>query len=117
MGVTPEAAVTCLAEILDFCQPVEFTEDQVYDALAEAGVPASVADQAYKFTQIAWGRVLLEGLGIQFSPDYLCFNAAGEVVESGRLAEQPYFVAALAAARRQPPPAGLPQFALMSAEL
>jgi hypothetical protein len=102
-------------DILD--TPAEFTEDQVYAAMVDAGIPGPVADRAYKFTQIAWGRVFLDGLGVQFAPDYLCFDAAGEVIESGKIANQPYFVAAMAAARRQPPPAGLPRMALMSADV
>ncbi len=55
-------------------------------------------------------------MGIRFPPDYLCFNAAGDVIESGLLAEQPFFVAATTAARNRPP-RGLPRLALMSADL
>ena len=33
----------------------EFSEDDVYAAMAAAGIPAAVADRAYKFTQTAWG--------------------------------------------------------------
>ena len=113
--MSPEAAVACLAEIL--AARAELTEDELYAAMASAGVPEPVADRAYKFTQIAWGRVLLDGLGVKFAPDYLCFDGAGEIIESGLLAEQPYFVAAMAAARQRPPPAGLPRFAQMSADV
>jgi len=113
--VTPEAAVARLVNIL--AARAEFTEEELYAALDAAGVPFPAADRAYKFTQIAWGRVFLDGLGIKFAPDYLCFNAAGEVIESGQLADQPHFAAALAAGRRHPPPAGLPRFALMSADV
>jgi len=112
--VAPDAAVARLAEII--AARAEFTEDDLYAAMADAGIPDSVADRAYKFTQIAWGRVFLDGLGVRFAPDYLSFNAAGEVIESGLLAEQPYFTAAMGLARRRPP-AGLPRFALMSADV
>jgi hypothetical protein len=85
--------------------------------MAEAGIPDPVADRAFKFTQIAWGRVFLDGLGVQFSPDYLCFNGAGEVIESGPLAEQPYFAAAMGLARRYARSPGFPKFALMAADV
>jgi len=113
--MTPQTAVACLVEILETRS--EFTQDEVYQAMVDAGVPESVADRAFKFTQIAWGRVFLDGMGIKFSQDYLCFNGAGEVLESGQLADEPYFIAAMAAAKRLPPPAGLPRLALMSSVL
>ena len=113
--MSPEAAVACLVEII--AGRTEFTEEDLYAALTSSGVPEPVADRAYKFTQIAWGRVFLVGFGIKFAPDYLCFNSAGEVIESGLLAEQPYFLAAMAAAKLHPPPAGLPRFAQMSADV
>ena len=113
--MTPEVAVDRLVQILE--ARAQLNEDDIYDALTAAGVPGPVADRAYKFTQIAWGRLLLDGLGIHFDPEHLCFDRNGAVIESGQLAEQPYFVAALAAARKQPPPASLPRFALMSADV
>src|SRR5690349_20066983 len=54
----------------------------------------AVADRAYKFAQIVWGRAFLAGLGARLSPDYLGFNSAGEVIEAGRLEEEAYFAAA-----------------------
>lgn len=112
--MTPETAVARLAELVG--AQAELSEDALYAAMAAAGLPGPVADRAYKFTQIAWGRAFLDGLGVSFSPDYLCFNGAGEVIESGRLAEQPYFEAAMAVLR-QSPPANWPHFAVMSAEV
>jgi hypothetical protein len=63
--VTPDTAVAWLADILASWD--EFTEDGVYSALADAGVPGALADRAYKFTQIAWGRSVLARLGVQSS--------------------------------------------------
>jgi len=63
--------------------------------MAAAGVEGRIADRAYKFTQSAWGRVLLDGMGIQFSTDYICFNGVGEIIESGAVDSEPCFVAAL----------------------
>ncbi len=113
--MTPAAAVAYLVEIIAL-HP-DFTEDDVYAAMCAADIPGPVADRAYKFTQIAWGRVFLDGLGVRFAPDYVCFKGAGSVIESGELAEQPYFLAAMAVGRQHPPPAGLPRLALMSADV
>lgn len=113
--MVPEAAVARLAEIV--AEQTEFTEDDIYVAMAEAGIPDLAADRAYKFTQTAWGRVFLDGMGIQCGTDYLCFNGAGEVIESGQLADEPYFAAA---ARLVPRYAGSPGFkalVLMSADV
>ena len=90
--MTPEVAVTKLAEIAA-ARP-ELSEDGLYEALTAAGVPPELADRAYKFTQIAWGRTFLGGLGVRFSRHYLCFDAEGAVVESGELSEEPCFAAA-----------------------
>jgi len=90
-AVSPETAVAWLAEL---AAPREFSEDELYAAMAEVGIPDRLADRAYKFTQTAWGRALLAPLGVRFSPLYYCFNAAGDVIESGRLADEPCFTAA-----------------------
>jgi hypothetical protein len=113
--VTPEAAVTRLAEII--ATRDDFTENDLYAAMADAGIPAPVADRAYKFTQTAWGRVFLDGIGVRFSNDYLCFNGAGDVIESGLLADQPYFSAAMRLAPQYARSPGFPRFALMSADV
>jgi hypothetical protein len=113
--VGPETAVAWLADVI--AGRDDFTEDDLYAALAEAGVPDSVADRAFKFTQTAWGRAFLDGLGVQFPADYLCFNGAGEVAESGLLADEPYYVAAAALARRYAGSPGFTKFAHMSADV
>jgi hypothetical protein len=113
--MAPEEAVARLAEII--AGRGEFTEDDLYAAMAEAGLPDPVADRAFKFTQTAWGRVFLGGLGVQFSPNYLCFNGAGDVIESGRLSEQPYFVAAMDLVPRYARSPGFQRLALMSADV
>jgi hypothetical protein len=90
--VTPEGAVARLAEIVS--AGGEFSEDSVYAAMAQAGLPDSVADRAYKFTQTAWARAFLGNMGVRFPPDYLCFNGQGDLIESGPLDQEPYFLAA-----------------------
>ena len=61
--------------------------------------------------------MLLDGLGVRFSPDYTCFNGAGEVIESGRLVDQPYFAAATATVGRYLGTPGFKLLALMAAEV
>jgi hypothetical protein len=114
-AMTPEEAVEHIINIT--ADIPEFLEEDVYDTMFEAGVPDDIADRAFKFTQIAWGQVCLNDLGVTPNPNYLCFNADGEIIESGLLTEEPYFIAAKAAAQRSPLPAGLPRLALMSADV
>jgi hypothetical protein len=112
----PEAAVAQLTEAI--AARAEFTQDDLYAAMEQAGIPASDADRAFKFTQIAWGRRYLADLGdFKFAPDYACFNGAGDVIESGLLREQPYYVAAMAAATRYASSPGFTRFAWMSADV
>jgi len=61
--------------------------------------------------------VFLDGLGVRFSPDYLCFNGAGDVIESGLLTEQPYFMAAMSLVKQYARTSGFPRFALMSSDV
>jgi hypothetical protein len=70
-------------------------EDSIYESLEAAEVPFNQADRIYKFVQIAWGRAFLDGMGITFTNDYFCFNANGEVIESGQLNEEPHFAYAM----------------------
>jgi hypothetical protein len=113
--VSPTDAVPWIADILGPWP--DYTEDQAYAAMADAGIPNAIADRAYKLLQVAWGRALLNGLGIQFSPKYLCCNAAGEVVESGNLVNEPYFAAATRLTARYKGSPGFKRLALMSADL
>ncbi len=87
-----ESAVAQVASLL--ADNPDLSENDVFQALVDQGVSASLADRAYKFTQIAWGRRVLDGLGITFSPDYFCFDAEGKTVETGALAEDGCFAAA-----------------------
>lgn len=112
--MTPEASVERLARILETRS--DFSENDAYVAMAEAGIPPSVADRAYKFTQIAWCRVLLDGLGIRFAPDFRCLNRVGDVIEAGMLANEPYFAAAMRLAPQFARAPGFAKLAMMAAE-
>jgi hypothetical protein len=112
--MTPDAAVDGLVEILE--SRSTFSEDEVYAEMDAAGIPYAEADRAFKFTQIASGRVLLTGIVGRFCDDYFGLDAGGEVVESGRLGDNPFFVAATAVIRQRPGP-WVGQLGAMSADV
>lgn len=113
--MTPDQAVDQLATIV--AGDVELSADDIYEAMAKAEVPDDVADRAYKFTQIAWGRLFLGGLGLTFPPDYFCLNASGDIIESGLLEDEPFFVAAVRQATDRGRSKGFARFAAMSADV
>lgn len=113
--MTPEEAVARLAELV--ATRTKLSEEEINAMMREAGIPDPEADRALKFTQIAWGRVFLSSFGVSFSPDYFCFTADGDVVESGVLREQPYFAAAASLVRRYANTPGFQRLAVMSADV
>ena len=90
--MTPEMAVARLVDIL-VANP-DFSEESIYEAMAHVGISDALAHRTYMFTQTAWGRLSLKDMGITFSPDYLCLDAEGNIVESGRLADDPSYTTA-----------------------
>jgi hypothetical protein len=114
-SVVPAEAVSRLVEIITARD--RFFEDDVYSALAKAGLPDAVADRAYKFTQTAWTRAFLTPMGVRFPPDFLCFNAQGEVIEAGQLDQEPYFVAATQLVPQYAKSPGFAQLVRMSADV
>lgn len=114
-GSTADSHLNYLAEILT-SRP-DATEDQLHQALADNGVTDALADRAIKFTQIAWGRLLLDGLKINLSPVYLCFDAEGKVIETGLLIEEPYFIAATRLGPQLLPTSAGQRLAMTSADM
>jgi hypothetical protein len=112
--MTPKATIDRLAHLLE--ELPGFSEDDAYTAMETAGIPNADADRAYKFMQIACGRLILHGLVGRFSNDYYWVNASGEVVESGKLQDEPYFAAATALVSRTPA-AWVGQLGAMSADM
>jgi hypothetical protein len=100
--MTPLVTVQRVVQLLQ--EMSEFSEDDVYAAMHAAGIPAADADRAYKFTQIASGRILLAGIVAQFAENYYWLNGAGEVIEAGRLEDEPFFLAATTIVRQNPGP-------------
>ncbi|HYH79135.1 MAG TPA: hypothetical protein VEX86_05040 [Longimicrobium sp.] len=66
--------------------------------IAQTGVPAALAADVAAFMPIAFGRELLNGMGIEFSPDYATHGAGTGVRIAGRLADHPVYAAAAALA-------------------
>jgi hypothetical protein len=95
--MTPQQAVLAICAI--FKAVPAASDDQIHTLLVKGGVPVDLAKRTYDFAQIAWGRVALDGLKITFRDEYACFNAHGDVVESGQLSKEPSYVAAAALAK------------------
>ncbi|MGL6094437.1 MAG: DUF6348 family protein [Fimbriiglobus sp.] len=115
-ALAPAAAVRRVA--LTVTNLASFTENDVYAALENAGLPSRIADRAYKMTQTAWARATFGGPdGVQFPPEYYCFNAAGDLVESGRLPDEPFYTAAVDLIPEFGPAEGFRNLVLMSSEV
>ena len=65
--------------------------ETIEEELAKTGLTKETIERALNFTQIAWGRSFLAGMGITFSDLYFCFTEDGSLVESGKLEDDPYF--------------------------
>ncbi|HEX2078507.1 MAG TPA: hypothetical protein VHG08_12385 [Longimicrobium sp.] len=70
------------------------------NGLARAGVPQPLAGDVAAFMPIAFGRELLNGTGIKFSPEYAIHTAGAGAQVAGRLAGHPVYAAAAALATR-----------------
>lgn len=73
--------------------------EDLESALASAGIPAALADDVLTLVPLAFGRALMGGMGIGFSPEYSVADSAGNVRPGGRLADHPLYAAAAARAR------------------
>ena len=69
-------------------------EDAIVAALMSLGLDSAEALRAFRFTQVAWSRSILSRLPLSLSEDYILFASTGRVQDHGRLADQPWFVAA-----------------------
>lgn len=67
-------------------------------AVVKAGVPGPLAAEVLAFVPIAFGRALLDGMGIEFAPEYATADAAGGTRTAGLLADHPVYAAAAARA-------------------
>jgi hypothetical protein len=60
-------------------------------AVRKAGVPAGLAAEVVAFVPIAFGRALMEGMGVEFSPDYAVPDGDGGTRIVGPLLEHPVY--------------------------
>lgn len=67
-------------------------------AVVKAGVTGPLAAQVLAFVPIAFGRALLDGMGIGFAPEYATADAGGGSRFAGLLADHPVYAAAAARA-------------------
>lgn len=117
MTMNADDVTNRLAKILADLPADEFSEDQVYRAMDEAGISSTDGDRAYKFGQIAATRVALGDLDLKFAPNYFCLNAEGEIVEEGLLENEPSFIAAAHAMRESAYATGFARLAAISSEV
>ena len=97
------------------CANPRATDDEVVEAiLARATEEIDRADvvAAMHFTQIAFGRFILEGEDFDFPEEYVRMRPEGEIYERGFVASQPMYVAAR---RLATTPAAQSAFAVIAA--
>lgn len=71
----------------------------LHATLARAGIPRRTASEVSAFMPVAFGRELMDGMGVDFSPEYAS-GSAEEVRVVGLLASHPVYAAAAALAAR-----------------
>jgi len=113
--MNPEEAVRQLADLLVERPTLDLAEG--CQALETCGIPRSLAVRTYHFTQLAWARVLMDGLGVGFSADYLLFDHAGDVVEAGKVDDDPSYAAAWKLAGRFRATPGFQHLVMTAADL
>jgi hypothetical protein len=112
--MNPETLITQLLNIITGLP--DLSEDAIFMVTKRLNIPDASAYLAYNFIQVACGRIALQDTGPKFSPDYLCFDANGNVVASGKLADEPLYSAAFQLISKYPHPA-FNRLALGSAEV
>lgn len=94
----------------------DFTQEEIVAAVENTGADRGLATRAYFLTQVAWTQSVMAKLGVKFSPEYLCADSAGEIIETGLLAKEPYFAAAQELAPKYTGYPGFKHLVLMSAD-
>ncbi len=91
--MNPIDAIRLLVEVLSNAK-LPFTEQDIYSAMRQLHVQRAIVNRAMDFAQIAACRNHMDGTGLRFSDKYYIFDKEGAVIESGDIAEEPYFMAA-----------------------
>lgn len=74
--------------------------DDLASTITGAGVTDALTDDIIALVPIAFGRALMDGMGIEFSPEYSVADSAGNVRPAGRLVDHPVYAAASARAKQ-----------------
>lgn len=61
------------------------------DALQEAGIPAVISNRLLEFMPLAFARVFLDGLGIEFGDYYIRFDSKTNRKVSKKLVDEPIY--------------------------
>lgn len=75
----------------------EIEDMDMMELLESEGATKSVAERTIRFVPVAFGRKLLEDLGVTFSNEFVRVDAHGKILSTGKLSEDEVFNASLAA--------------------
>ncbi|GAB2939873.1 hypothetical protein GCM10027048_00100 [Hymenobacter coalescens] len=78
----------------------EADDESVQQFLLAQGVDEALANQVVAFLPLAFGRIVLEQLSLQFSEEYSRVGASGRIHSGYSLAAEPVFLAATSLARQ-----------------
>lgn len=95
----------------------EIEDEEVVSALTTKGVDKTEVVAASHFTQIAFGRYLLDDKGILFDENYVRMRPNGEIYERGRLESNPMYIEARRLAATLADNPAFPAIALRSPEV
>lgn len=88
----PRSAVERALPAFSQVQPGDWTNLRL--ALVLAGLPKGRVSEVSAFMPIAFGRALMDGMGVTLSPEYAVADRSGGVSVAGRLADHPVYAAA-----------------------
>ena len=97
MNSSPEVIVAAYFELLAADSSVP--DGLIGKQLVEEGHDALAALLVSRFGPIVLGRMLMDGMGVQFSDTYLVANGNGSIAEQGSMSTNPYFSALEVGAR------------------
>ena len=78
-----------------FVQNAEFNLEPIRIGLIIARLKRQEVERVIEFVPLAFGRSLLDGMGIAFEDDYVRVDKDGNERMRGKLADEPIYVAAL----------------------
>lgn len=90
----PRSAVERALPAFSQVRPGDWTG--LRSVLVRAGLPAGRASEVSALMPIAFGRALMDGMGVTFSPEYAVADGSGSTRTAGRLADHPVYAAAAA---------------------